>query len=154
MTYSTVSRLFMSYTCLNLLLVAYSLFFHSVKKLASANTLLVALATTQIFVFVSFPILIHYYQSLFPFLSVNHAILLHVFIHYVPLLWVDTKLGPQSATIALLLFGLWYLSVRNIIKKIYSNKISTKIYDSIICFSSIYYFLIVVLINLCSCGRV
>ena len=153
MTYSTVSRLFLSYTCLNLVLVAFSIPFHSLKKIASANTLLVAVATTQIFAFVSFPILIHYYQSLFPFLSASSAMFLHMFIHYVPLLWVYHgigRIGLVHAGIAFLFFGLWYLTVRNIIKKIYTDKISTKIYDSIICFSSCWYILIVVWINLCS----
>jgi hypothetical protein len=152
MTYSTVSRLILSYTCLNLLLVGFSIPFHSLKKIASANTLLVAVATTQIFAFVSFPILIHYYQSLFPFLSTSSAMFLHVFIHYIPLLWVYRGFGLFDAGIALLLFGLWYLLVRSIIKKIYTDKISTKIYDSIIIFSSCWYILIVVWINLCSYG--
>lgn len=154
MTYSIVSRLLLSYTCINFLLVALSLFFHPLKKTANANTLLVAVATTQIFVFVSFPVLVHYYQSLFPLLSAKSAMVLHVFIHYVPLWWICRGFGFVNAGIALLLFGLWYLSTRSIIQKIYTDKIPTNKYDSIVFYSSFWYVLIVVWINLYSCGCV
>ena len=144
--YSPMYRLALSYTCLNLILVVFSFYFCPLKKIASVNTLLIAVATTQIFIFVSLPILIHYYQSLFPFLSKTGAMVLHVFIHYIPLLWVCTNFGFEDASIALLLFGVWYLSVRKNIKKIYSDKISIRKYDAIMFYSSL---LFVVLINLC-----
>lgn len=70
--------------------------------------------------------------------------------HWSSVFYLDFSI---NAGISLLLFGLWYLLVRSIIKKIYTDKISTKIYDSIIIFSSCWwYILIVVWINLCFYG--
>ena len=152
MTYSTISRLSLSYTCLNLFLLVLSCYFHSLKKIASANTLLIAVATTQSFCFVSFPVLTQYYQSLFPFLSKNGAMILHIFIHYFPLLLIDSDFGKWSACIVLILFGIWYMSVRSMIKKIYTEKISIQQYDSMIIYSSLWYVWIVWLLTLCSYG--
>lgn len=152
MVYSTISRLSLSYTCINLFLLVVSYYFHSLKKIAYANTLLIAVATTQTFCFVSFLTLTQYYNSLFPFLSKNGAMILHVFIHYFPLLLIHYDFRAQSACIVLILFGIWFLSVRNIIKKIYTDKISTKQYDSIVVFSCLWYVWIVSLLNLYSYG--
>lgn len=153
MVYSTISRLSISYTCLNLFLLVISSYFHSFKKIAYANTLLIAVATTQTFCFVSFTILSQYYKSLIPFLPENGAIILHIFIHYFPLLLIHYNFGAQSAYIVLILFGIWYLLVRNIIKKVYTDKISTKKYDLIMIYSCLWYLWIVFLLNLYSYGR-
>jgi len=149
----TFYRLCQSYTCLNFVLIFMSFFLPCLKNIANANTLLIAIATSQTFFFISFPILVQYYQSLFPFLSKGSVLIVHILLHYLPLLWMNCKnMNITNVSIALLFFGWWYLMVRNKIKKIYSDKISLQKYDTIISSSSLLYMLIVVIFNLCSYG--
>lgn len=151
----SLDRLSLSYTCFNLLFLFLSYCcFNAFQKIANANTFLVAMVTMQMSFFISFHIMIQYYQSLFPFLSRQGAILLHFTIHYLPLFWTRLDFQMKDSVIAWVMFLSWYLLVRQYIKNIYTNKIRTEEYDHIITSASILYFGLTIIFSLCSCEHV
>lgn len=154
MTYPVLYRLGLSYTCLNLFLLVLSYGIPCLKTIASANTVLVAVAITVSLGLISFPVLTQYYRSLFPFLTWEGAIALHFLVHYLPLLWVDACFGLESACVALVCLWIWYGLVRNRIQSIYTRRLSVQTYLTILLSSSCVFLWIATVFTLCFCGRV
>lgn len=139
-------RLFLSYTTFNIFLCVFSLFYTDLTSIASANSLLVAVATTLMFVSVPFKIFIGYMRSIFPGITPTLAVIMHIIVHYGPVFVVGVHFNQRGAMIACVMMLLWYVSLRNHIQSIYTKEIPICIYDTIIIGSSM---VILILSGIC-----
>lgn len=145
---STISRLSLSYTCINLFLMLLSFPFKFLRHFISANTFLVAIAAFVAFFYIPFYTFIRYYQSLFPFLGIYSSLCLHIIVHFAPLFFTERiTYNTYDTSTALLVFWLWYVIVRQNIQSIYIRKVSLLTYNRIVLVSSLLFVLLSVFLQ-------
>lgn len=134
----TPSRLMRSYTCMNLLMLVLSTLLPVLRSVATSSSILVAFAVTYVLLFTTVEVLVQYYQSLWFFVTLPTAVILHTAVHYLPLLFLDYT---SQSNAAIVLFGGWYLIFRDVIPNVYMPSLSLATYDFVV-MCSIFSFLI------------
>lgn len=112
----------------------------SLRHIVAANTLLTAVAVSLALWYMRKDVLLQYYKTLWPLLSDRGIIVLHVTIHYLPLLWTGVYFRATDALLAVSVYGLWYTLNRHSIRHIYTDQLHIETYDRVVLSSS--YFIV------------